>query len=128
MDVKRVVASDYEELCKWWNFWKFPPMPIDCLPTTGVMVYDGLKNLAACFIYSSDSKVCWLEFIVANPDGSKEERKEAIETLLVSAKTMALSMGFKIIFTSCKNPFLIPKLEKHFDKTDSDVSHFIRRL
>lgn len=133
MDVKRLIKGTkeygdvYEELVTWWRFWKFPAPDMDMLPTNMIVSYDEGKPVCAGFIYGSDSKIAWLEWIVASPGAGKEIRSQGIEIVLQGSKIAANCLGFAVLFTSCKNPSLVHKLKKAFQPTDSGMSHFIWR-
>lgn len=131
MDVKRVIkgSAEYDEFLKlaqtWWEFWKFPPPQKEFLPVNMLCAYN--ENEPACigFLYCTDSKISWLEWIVANPKTEKKARALAIEMILSSAKVLSSALGFGTIFTTSKSQSLNYKLEKKYKKTDVGVTHFI---
>ena len=111
---RQLTENDYSDfLIKWWTDNRFPPPPIDFLPNNGkdgIVVYDAdtNTNIAAGFVYITNSEVAWVEYIVANFEvKDKELRKQSIEFLI---KQLALSSGKKYLFSSLKNPNLI----KHY--------------
>ena len=111
---RQLTENDYSDfLIKWWTDNRFTPPPIDFLPNNGkdgIVVYDAdtNTNIAAGFVYITNSEVAWVEYIVANFEvKDKELRKQAIEFLI---KQLALSSGKKYLFSSLKNPNLI----KHY--------------
>jgi len=134
MDVKRIVKGDpeydfcYAKATVWWDFWKFPPPPIDFLPNNMICAYN--KGVPVCvgFLYHTDSKISWLEFIVADNKASKVDRAKGIEDVLSAAKILANLMGFGSVFTTSKNQSLNHKLEKQYIKTDMGVTHFVGRV
>ena len=111
---RQLTENDYSDfLIKWWTDNRFTPPPIDFLPNNGkdgIVVYDAdtNTNIAAGFVYITNSEVAWVEYIVANFEvKDKELRKQSIEFL---TKQLALSSGKKYLFSSLKNPNLI----KHY--------------
>jgi len=111
---RQLTENDYSDfLIKWWTDNRFTPPPIDFLPNNGkdgIVVYDAdtNTNIAAGFVYITNSEVAWVEYIVANFEvKDKELRKQSIEFLI---KQLALSSGKKYLFSSLKNPNLI----KHY--------------
>lgn len=111
---RQLTENDYSDfLIKWWTDNRFTPPPIDFLPNNGkdgIVVYDAdtNTNIAAGFVYITNSEVAWVEYIVANFEvKDKELRKQSIELLI---KQLALSSGKKYLFSSLKNPNLI----KHY--------------
>jgi hypothetical protein len=118
MEIRVVKYSDYEQLKEWWNFWKFPAPPISVLPkydeelTTGLMVVKDGVNICAGFLYETNSALCWLEFIVANPKVDKEDRGIALDKLIQEFTIEAQSLGFGAIFASIKHPSLLNRYVK----------------
>ena len=111
---RQLTENDYSDfLIKWWTDNRFTPPPIDFLPNNGkdgIVVYDAdtNTNIAAGFVYITNSEVAWVEYIVANFEvKDKELRKQSIEFLI---KQLALSSGKKYLFSYLKNPNLI----KHY--------------
>jgi len=134
MDIKRVIkgSDEYERIyliaLEWWKFWKFPAPPIDFLPNNMICAYNGDVPVCVGFLYQTDSKISWLEFIVADNKASKQDRALAIDMVLVTAKVLASALGFGSVFTTSKNQSLNSKLEKKYIKTDVGVTHFIGRI
>lgn len=134
MDVKRIKKDTpeylriYEIACGWWKFWKFPAPPIDFLPVNMICAYNENEPVCIGFLYYTDSKIAWLEFIVSNNKANKEDRARGIEMILSSARILADALGFGAIFTTSKNQSLNSKLEKKYTKTDVGVTHFIERI
>jgi hypothetical protein len=118
MELRAVRYSDYEELKRWWDYWKFPTPAISALPkydeeiTTGLMVYNGDLNICAGYLYETNSALCWVEFIVANPNSNKEDRGECLDKLIQEFTIEAQSLGFGAIFASIKHPSLLNRYIK----------------
>lgn len=122
MEARRFIVEDFPPVASWWTARKWPTIPLDLLPKTGVII----ENYCAGFLYSTDSKICWIEFIVSNPNTDKTERDHAMNLLLDRLITEAEGRGFKAIFTSAKNEHLEQRLSsKGFQKTDSEVNHYL---
>jgi hypothetical protein len=115
MEFRVVKYSDYEQLKNWWDSWGFPAPAISALPkydnesTTGLIVSNNGIDICAGFLYETNSAICWLEFIVANPKSKKEERSEALKLLIDEFTEEAKKLGFGVIFASIKNESLLNK-------------------
>lgn len=134
MDVKRVIkgSDEYGQILAtakiWWDFWKFTPPAFEYLPQNMLCAYNEDGPACIGFMYMTDSKLCWLEWIVADPKRSKADRNDAIQMILSSVKILSSALGFSAIFTSSKNQSLNNKLEKKYQKTDEGVTHFVGRV
>jgi hypothetical protein len=135
MELRAVKYSDYEQLKGWWDYWKFPAPAISALPkyddeiTTGLMVYNGGLNICAGFLYETNSALCWVEFIVANPESKKEERSEALSLLINEFTDEAKKLGFGAIFASIKHPSLLNKyIEAGYTLGTTNTNELIKIL
>lgn len=112
--VRLLEKDDYYTLVKWWKWHRFPAPASDCLPNDGkggVMISKEGVDIAAGFLYFTNSNLCWLEFIVSNPEYRADDRAEGIQRLIHELTRIAKNNGFKAVFTSVKNQNLI----KHYE-------------
>lgn len=117
LETRLLNTDDYDTLVSWWDGWKdwkgnAPPK--EFLPqngTGGIMISNDDVDICAGFLYTTNSKIAWLEFIVSNPNYRNKDRKEAIVMLIDVLCNIANELGFKAVFTSVKNPFLINHLK-----------------
>ena len=100
------------------------------LSTNGFLVETDDGRLAcAGWIYSTDSKISWLEWIVANPDVRREDRSKCLDFLIYALTTTGRELGFNTLFSSMKHPLLIDRMKKHgFQVTDSAMSNLVGRV
>lgn len=68
-------------------------------PKTGFIV-DGI---AAYFLYSTDSSLCWLENMISNRNVQKERRDQALDLIIQAILEEAERLGFKIAFAMTDN-------------------------
>ena len=113
MEVRFLKENDYDTLSKWWKDWRWTPPPADMLPqngTGGVMVYKEDAEICAGFVYFTNSKTAWIEFIVSNFQYKDKDRHEAIEMLINVLTKIVQDMGeYKYIYTSLKSKSLIDR-------------------
>lgn len=130
MEFRYIEQSDYEMLVDWWKFWKFPAPPIEMLPDSGVIVNKNGIDICAGFIYFTNSKTCWIEFIVSNPNvRQKEDRREAITNVIDVLCSIGKNNGYTIAYTSLKNESLQNKyLECGFVEGSKNCNEYIKRL
>lgn len=113
MEVRALKNEDYAiTLIKWWKAWKWTPPMKDMLPengTGGIMVSSNGVDVCAGFLYLTNSKTAWLEYIVSSRDYKESDRSEAIELLINTLNEIAKNKGFSYIYTSLKSKPLINK-------------------
>lgn len=107
---RRLNEEDYNTLCNWWKWWRFPAPKQKMLPengTCGIMISKDEIDICAGFIYFTNSSIAWVEFIVSNPDYREKDRTDAIRFLLESLSGIIKQKGFEVIYSSVKNENLI---------------------
>jgi hypothetical protein len=123
------VLRDYACIKRWWAAHKWQSVPVPMLPKTGLVAEASDKPLAAGFIYSTDSGIAWLEWIVSDPQSDKLVRNKALNALIDALVKLAGERGFKAVFTSSNHPKLMERYQElGFAATDQGVTHFLRRL
>jgi hypothetical protein len=124
--------SDYPQLVEWWKWHRFSPPLQEMLPdngTCGIMLSKDGINICTGFIYFTNSKMCWIEFIVSNPDYRESDRKECLELLINSLCNLAGNYGFKVAYTNLKNASLIDRFtDCEFVKGSVNTTEMIRGL
>lgn len=126
---KIITDNDYNLLCEWWNAWKFPPPPKDCLPRNGLIVYNEDIPVYAGFLYFTDSNIAWMEWVVSNKNCPVVKKKGGLQYLVSLMSEMARSAGMKYLYTSTVRPEFVNSLNKcGFITGDTGVSQLIRRL
>jgi len=102
----------YDTILKgWWKDWEWEAPNRDFLPQDGaggIMVWDGDTPVCAGFLYNTNSKVAWVEFIISNKEYRlKPNRDESIKQLLDSLISVAKNMDKKYLFANNNNPSLV---------------------
>lgn len=110
LEVRQLSKEDYQKLIEWWKKEDFEPVPQRKLPLNGVggvMVYKDNVDICAGFLYTTNSTIAWLEFVVADKDYRQSDRREAIRLLISKLTDIAKDLNFDTVFTVVQNPFLL---------------------
>ena len=91
--------------------------------TGGIMVENKGENIVAGFLYWSNSKLVWLDWIISNPNADKKIRKQAIEMLILTAEQMVKEAGSKYIMSISRSNSLLKIHEKIGWSIDKTPSH-----
>lgn len=97
-----LTTADYSTLSKWWKDWGWEVPPKDFLPengTGGIMVEKEGEPICAGFIYFTNSKICWSEFVISNMKASGKDRGLGVKKLLTAINDIARNKGFKYVYT-----------------------------
>ena len=121
--------SDYELVASWWTGQKWNAVPSDMLPDLGLISIIDDKPVCAGFLYTSNSKTVWMEWVIADPNSDKQTRALALEQLIDNLLTLAQLKKAKYVVTSVMHPKLIERLEqKGFIKTDTNMQNMVKVL
>lgn len=128
-NLRRLNDSDYDTLVKWWKDWGWEPPPKDFLPengTGGFMVSKDDSEICSGFIYLTNSKVAWLEFVISNKEYKEKDRKEAIQFLINSLSAVAQETGAKYGYAVLKHKGLANYYkESGFFESDKNITEMI---
>jgi hypothetical protein len=111
-NLRPIIESDYEDiLLGWWKSWGFSAPPKDFLPhngTGGIMVLDGDIPVCAGFLYTTNSKVVWVDWIVSNKEYRKKpHRKNGLNLLIQTLTNTAKDEKYKYVYANNNNTYLI---------------------
>ena len=101
--------EDYEQLMSWWLKRNKNPINPDLFSDTGFIV-DGV---AAVFLYTTNSKIAYLECMICNPDVDKSITDKALNNLTELAAEAARQMGYKALMATATNKNVIIRAIKH---------------
>jgi hypothetical protein len=134
LTIRALRTNDYEDiLVGWWRQWEWRPPMRDFLPDSGeggIMVIDGDVPVCAGFMYLTNSKVAWVDWIISNKEYTdRDKRKRAIKLLVNSLTDICKSSGAKYAYALIKNESLIKTYEDiGYLKGDSYSHEMIKPL
>jgi hypothetical protein len=116
IDIRFLQPEDYDNiLVGWWKGWRWTPPAKDMLPQDGaggLIVSIDKVDVCAGFIYFTNSKTVWIEYIVSNPEfKDRDSRVIALDTLIYTLTDIAKDKGYKFAYTSLKSNPLIERYE-----------------
>jgi len=118
------ISKDYDILSSWWRAHDSFPPKREHLSPIGIVVEVEGKPVCAGFLYNTDSKICVFEFVVCDPEASKENRHDALNHLIETIQKLAKELEYTLIYTSINIESYIKKLEKAgFVETDNNQTH-----
>jgi hypothetical protein len=132
--IRELNETDYESiLVKWWKDWRWTPPPKDFLPDNakgGFIVYDKDIPVCAGYIYVTNSKVGWCDWIISNIEyKDRKKRKKALSFLVnMLSHTLKLS-GCKYGYALLKHDSLIKTYEENgYIKADTYNAEMMKLL
>jgi hypothetical protein len=132
--VRPLNENDYDTiLSEWWRNWGWDPVEKDFLPDDGkggLMVLDDEEPVCAGFVYTTNSKVAWVDWIISSDTYRKKpERGEAIKLLVETLTNICKNTGHKYSYALIKHPGLSNVYEElGYEKGDKYVGEMIKLL
>lgn len=85
--------TDFQDVTSWWLLHdQIPPLPA-MYPETGFIV----ENVAAAFLFRTDSSMALIEMIIYNPETPKDIRQKALNEVIESVILEAASLGYETL-------------------------------
>jgi hypothetical protein len=124
MECREYQAHDYEQITRWYKRRALvSPVP-GYLPKTGFIVDD----IAAGFLYLTDSRLGILDCFISNPTSEQDERDAALNLITKSLLTAAVNLECKAIKADTQSRAIAKRAMNHGFKYVGDFSAFIREL
>ena len=116
LNIRALNDKDYDEiLVGWWSDWGWVAPTKDFLPDNGkggLLVLDGDIPVCAGFIYMTNSKVAWVDWIISSRSyREKPKRQQAIKLLVSALTAITKDSGSKYVYALIKNKSLIETYE-----------------
>ncbi len=126
--IRPLVATDYDSiLLQWWSDWRWTAPSRDFLPengTGGYIVYDEDMPVCAGFMYETNSKAVWCDWIISNTKyKDRTKRKEALSLLIKTISEQAIMLNKKYVYALIKNKPLINVYKKQGFIEGASYSH-----
>ena len=134
LNVRPLTYEDYDDTLKgWWADWGWTAPTRDFLPDDGVgglMILDGDERICAGYMYATNSRVAWVDWIISNKEYRKKpQRSEAISMLIATLTEISKNTGFKYCYALIKHQNLIETYkELGYTKGDEYVGEMIKLL
>lgn len=134
LSIRPLTYEDYDEtLVGWWAAWGWPAPSRDFLPDNGVgglIVLDGDVPICAGYMYATNSKAAWVDWIISNKEYRKKpQRSKAISMLIATLTEISKNTGFKYCYALIKHRSLIETYkELGYTKGDEYVGEMIKIL
>ena len=132
-ECRTLVESDYDDiLVGWWKDWRWSAPPRDFLPQDGkggIMISKDGTDICAGFIFFTNSKTAWCEFVVSNFHYREDDRNEALLFLIETLSQICKKSGYTIAYTSLRSESLIDKyVECGYKVGSKNCTELIKKL
>ena len=132
--VRPLTESDYKDiLVGWWADWNWTAPVRDFLPDNGkggLMVMDGDEPVCAGFVYITNSKAAWCDWIISSKEYRKKpQRRQALRLLIESLTDVCRSHGYRYVYALIKsNPLIETYKELGYVQGDKYSTEMIKEI
>jgi hypothetical protein len=124
-----IIPFRFEEHSQMINDWGkkhgFPLPPKEFLSDIGLVVDD----TCAGFLYTSNSKIAWIEWVFSNPEKPIEERAKALDNLMKGLEQFAILQGSQVLLSAAGSDAYRSIVERNgFIQTDQNMTHHMKRI
>jgi len=128
MFVRTFTDDDYEDVGKWWIAQGWPVLPLELLPDMGIIVEVNGNKACVGWLYTSNSKLAWLGWPVANPDVSSFSRGKAVLKMIETLEGAAKGLGYSAIMTFSEIPAMLKAYEHENWHIGESTKQILKRL
>lgn len=123
MGVRRIESKDLSTVNKWLGGRKRKDIPANALPDTGFIVDD----VAAGFLYLTNSTAAWIEPVVSNPSAKPREVSRAIRDIIENIAELAKTYGVTTLFGMTTKASMVKTIKRLGFEKDAFSYHLLAR-
>lgn len=117
---------DYNDVKGWFEH--FSSRGIGCpsrdmLSLKGLIVENNNQKICAGWLYTTNSNIAMIEFVIANYEAPREIRKQSLKKLLTALEAKAINSGYEILLVLTSNLRFSESLESN-GYTRGKVPHY----
>lgn len=134
LKIRVLEENDYDQiLVGWWKDWGWEAPTRDFLPDNGkggFIVFDDDIPICAGFLYVTNSKVAWVDWIISNKKYTdRNKRSNALDLLIETLTNLGEGTGNKYAYALIKHPNLIDRYKRFgYINGDTYTSEMIKHF
>ena len=113
--VRQITVEDYTYINKWYKQRKISKPKSSILPNNGLDGFVVQKNgnpVAAIYLYLTNSKMGYFDFLISDPNYKEKDRFEMIMILFQHCAKVAIKVGCECVFVTTANMGVIDKMKE----------------
>ena len=113
--VRQVTIEDYTVINDWYKQRKEQQPKSSILPNNGLngfVVEKGGNIVAVIYLYLTNSKMGYFDFLMSDPNYKEKDRYELIMKLFQYCTKMAIASGIECVFVTTAIPGVIDKMKE----------------
>jgi hypothetical protein len=106
-----LTEEDYAIICGMMTGWKMNPLHRRMLSEYGVIISKDGHDVCSGWLYQSDSKLAWVEWVVMNKKAPKHTREGALDFLYETLFRKAKELDYEVVMCAVNHISLIERLK-----------------
>lgn len=100
INIRKIDENDYKYINKWWLESDLPIPEFRFLPENGLggLIVEKEKPIAAVYIYTTNSKLGYIDFLIADPNYREKDRYDIIIELFKTCTQEAFNIGCESVW------------------------------
>lgn len=103
--------EDYRVVCQMMSDWGMAQIHRRMLSEYGAIVYKDEVPVCSGWLYQTDSKMSWIEWVVMSKQTIKSQREGALTFLFDTLFNQAKTLGFEVVMCVANNSSYMKKLK-----------------
>jgi hypothetical protein len=122
--IRSFEPSDLATINGWYRQYGMPELTLNSLPKTGFIV----EGIAAGFLFITDANLALMDAYIANPEASKEERKQALDKVTDALLEQARLSGINRVLALTKREVIEERCQNYNFKSLGSYQLFVKEL
>lgn len=100
MNVRKISENDYKYINNWWLESNLPIPEFKYLPENGLggLIIEKEKPIAAAYVYTTNSSMGYIDFLISDPYYNKKDRYDIILELIRACTKMSINLGSETVW------------------------------
>lgn len=116
--------EDYSQLTGWFKHREMNVPPLEMLSNVGYI----MDNVAAGFIYTTNSNMAIIDCYITNPMSDEKIRDMALDWITIHLSSYAKNCGFKVIKCDTKLKKVIDRAKNHGFKEIGQFTSLVKDI
>ena len=105
MNIRRITEEDYKYIDNWWLDSNLLVPFRKNLPENGLggLMIEKEKPIAAAYVYTTNSSMGYIDFLISDPNYKGKDRYDIILELIKACTKMCINLGFETVWAMAQD-------------------------
>ena len=114
INIRKINEGDYECINNWWLENNLPIPELKHLPENGLggLIIEKEKPIAAAYIYTTNSSMGYIDFLISDPNYKRKDRYDIILELFKACTKASVDLGSEAVWAMTSDVSVIDRALK----------------